>query len=41
MQWDTGGVLAPLWEPSSPRLKLSGMSSYVYDSLYHRMRPFP
>ena len=31
----------PLWAPSSPRLKLSGMSSYVYDSLYHRMRPIP
>ena len=31
----------PLWAPSSPRLKLSGLGSYVYDSLYHRMRPIP
>ena len=31
----------PLWEPASPRLRLSGMGSYVYDSLYHRMRPIP
>ena len=31
----------PLWEPSSPRLALSGLGSYVYDPLYHRMRPIP
>ncbi len=31
----------PLWEPSSPRLTLSGLGSYVYDPLYHRMRPIP
>ena len=31
----------PLWVPSSPRLRLSGMGSHVYDSLYHRMRPSP
>ena len=29
----------PLWEPASPRLALSGLGSYVYDSLYHRIRP--
>ena len=29
----------PLWEPESPRLPLSGLSSYRWDSLYHRMRP--
>ncbi len=41
----TTGILGeswrPLWEPSSPRLKLSGMGAYIYDSLYHRMRPSP
>ena len=31
----------PLWEPSSPRLRLSGLSAYQWDSLYHRMRPRP
>ena len=31
----------PLWAPSSPRLKLSGLRAYVYDSLYYRMRPIP
>ena len=31
----------PLWVPSSPRLRLSRLSSYVYDPLYHRMRPIP
>ncbi len=31
----------PLWEPSSPRLALSGLSAYQWDSLYHRMRPRP
>ena len=29
----------PLWAPSSPRLRLSQLSGYVYDPLYHRMRP--
>ena len=29
----------PLWEPSSPRLALSGLSAYQWDGLYHRMRP--
>ena len=29
----------PLWAPSSPRLRLSQLSDYVYDPLYHRMRP--
>ena len=29
----------PLWAPSSPRLRLSRLSDYVYDPLYHRMRP--
>ena len=29
----------PLWEPASPRLALSGLSSYRWDALYHRMRP--
>ena len=41
----TTGILGeswrPLWAPSSPRLRLSGLGSYVYDSLYHRMRPIP
>jgi len=31
----------PLWEPSSPRLALSGLSAYQWDSLYHRMRQSP
>ena len=31
----------PLWEPSSPRLALSGLSAYQWDSLYHRMRHSP
>ena len=31
----------PLWEPASPRLALSRMGSYTYDSLYHRMRSRP
>jgi len=31
----------PLWEPSSPRLALSGLSAYQWDSLHHRMRPRP
>ena len=28
----------PLWEPESPRLALSELSAYQWDSLYHRMR---
>ena len=39
----TAGILGkswrPLWEPESPRLPLSGLSAYQWDSLYHRMRP--
>ena len=31
----------PLWEPESPRLPLSGLSAYQWDSLYHRMRSRP
>ncbi|MYD52391.1 MAG: helix-turn-helix domain-containing protein [Dehalococcoidia bacterium] len=31
----------PLWEPASPRLPLSGLSAYQWDSLYHRMRHSP
>ena len=31
----------PLWEPESPRLPLSGLSAYQWDSLYHRMRQSP
>ena len=31
----------PLWEPESPRLALSGLSAYQWDSLYHRMRQRP
>ena len=31
----------PLWAPSSPRLRLSQLSDYVYDPLHHRMRPIP
>ena len=31
----------PLWEPSSPRLMLSQLGYYTYDSLYHRMRRSP
>ena len=41
----TAGILGkswrPLWEPQSPRMALSGMGNYTYDSLYHRMRPRP
>ena len=41
----TTGILGeswrPLWAPSSPRLALSGLSAYQWDSLYHRMRPRP
>ena len=31
----------PLWEPESPRLALSELSAYQWDSLYHRMRHRP
>ena len=31
----------PLWEPESPRLVLSGLRAYQWDSLYHRMRQSP
>ena len=31
----------PLWESESPRLRLSGLSTYQWDSLYHRMRQSP
>ena len=31
----------PLWESESPRLPLSGLSAYQWDSLYHRMRHRP
>ena len=41
----TAGILGkswrPLWEPESPRLPLSGLSVYQWDSLYHRMRQSP
>ncbi len=39
----TTGILGkswrPLWELDSPRLPLSGLRAYQWDSLYHRMRP--
>ena len=31
----------PLWEPESPRLALSRLRAYTWDSLYHRVRPRP
>ena len=31
----------PLWHSDSPRLPLSGLSAYQWDSLYHRMRQSP
>ena len=31
----------PLWEPEFPRLPLSGLRAYQWDSLYHRMRHRP
>ncbi len=38
----TSGILGrswrPLWTSESPRLPLSGLSAYQWDSLYHRMR---
>ena len=39
----TTGILGrswhPLWELESPRLGLSELRPYQWDSLYHRMRP--
>ena len=39
----TTGILGrswrPPWEPESPRLPLSMLRAYRWDSLYHRMRP--
>ena len=41
----TTGILGkswhPLWQPESPRLALSGLSAYQWDSLYQRMRHRP
>ena len=41
----TAGILGkswrPLWEPESPRLPLSALANYQWDSLYHRMRQSP
>ncbi len=41
----TTGILGPswrpLWEPESPRLHLSALANYQWDSLYHRMRHRP
>ena len=31
----------PLWEPESPRLPLSALRAFQWDSLYHRMRHRP
>ena len=31
----------PLWEPESPRLPLSALRAYQWDSLYHRLRHRP
>ena len=36
-----GSSWRPLWEPESPRLPLSGLSAYQWDSLHHRMRQSP
>ena len=36
-----GRSWCPLWEPESPRLPLSGLRAYQWDSLYHRMRHRP
>ena len=36
-----GRSCRPLWEPESPRLPLSGLEAYQWDSLYHRMRHRP
>ena len=41
----TTGILGQswhsLWEPESPRLALSGLRAYQWESLYHRMRHRP
>ena len=41
----TTGILGkswrPLWETESPRLPLSGLGAYQWDSLYHQMRHRP
>ena len=41
----TAGILGrswrPLWEPESPRLPLSALRAYHWDSLYNRMRQSP
>ena len=41
----TTGILGrswhQLWEPESPRLALSELRAYQWDSLYHRMRQSP
>ena len=41
----TAGILGrswhPLWEPEPPRLPLSGLRAYQWDSLYHRVRHRP
>ena len=41
----TAGILGrswrPLWEPESPRLPLSALRAYHWDSLHHRMRQSP
>ena len=41
----TTGILRkswrPLWEPECPRMALSGLRAYRWDSLYHRMRHRP
>ena len=41
----TTGILGkswrPLWESDSPRLPLSALTNYLWDSLYHRMRQSP
>ena len=36
-----GRSWCPLWEPESPRLPLSALRAYQWDSLYHRMRQSP
>ena len=36
-----GRAWRPLWDPESPRLPLSELSAYQWDSLYHRMRHRP
>ena len=36
-----GRSWSPLWEPESPRLALSELRAYQWDSIYHRMRQSP